>query len=151
MYSAWIEPANSKRSSFLLASLLQTFYVQVLFLPPHIPPAPKFILFSSHCTDFDLGASLLTLLFTVRVHWWRGSSQNRKKKIILFWFFPPLRFTLNIDLTHTHTLFLPYVRWVWSDRKSKSLSRVLLFATPWTVACQAPLSVGFSRQEYWSG
>ena len=24
-------------------------------------------------------------------------------------------------------------------------------ATPWTVACQAPLSVGFSRQEYWSG
>ena len=30
-------------------------------------------------------------------------------------------------------------------------SRVLLFATPWTVACQAPLSAGFSRQEYWSG
>ena len=29
-------------------------------------------------------------------------------------------------------------------------SRVQLFATPWTVACQAPLSVGFSRQEYWS-
>ena len=25
------------------------------------------------------------------------------------------------------------------------------FATPWTVACQAPLSMGFSRQEYWSG
>ena len=30
----------------------------------------------------------------------------------------------------------------------KSLSRVLLFVTPWTVAHQAPLSVGFSRQEY---
>ena len=30
-------------------------------------------------------------------------------------------------------------------------SHVLLFATPWTLACQAPLSVGFSRQEYWSG
>ena len=27
----------------------------------------------------------------------------------------------------------------------------LTLATPWTVACQAPLSVGFSRQEYWSG
>ena len=25
------------------------------------------------------------------------------------------------------------------------------FATPWTVACQAPLSMGFPRQEYWSG
>ena len=33
----------------------------------------------------------------------------------------------------------------------KSLSRVRLFAAPWTVAHQAPLSVGFSRQEYWSG
>ena len=31
------------------------------------------------------------------------------------------------------------------------LSHVQLFATPWTVACQAPLSMGFSRQEYWSG
>jgi len=28
---------------------------------------------------------------------------------------------------------------------------VQLFATPWTAACQAPLSMGFSRQEYWSG
>ena len=33
----------------------------------------------------------------------------------------------------------------------KSLSRVLLFTTPWTAAYQAPLSMGFSRQEYWSG
>ena len=35
--------------------------------------------------------------------------------------------------------------------KVMSLSRVRLFATPWTVAYQAPPSVGFSRQEYWSG
>ena len=35
--------------------------------------------------------------------------------------------------------------------KVKSLSRVKLFAVPWTVACQAPLSMEFSRQEYWSG
>ena len=33
----------------------------------------------------------------------------------------------------------------------KSLSSVWLFATPWTVAHQAPPSMGFSRQEYWSG
>ena len=33
----------------------------------------------------------------------------------------------------------------------KSLSRVQLFATPWTVVYQAPPSMGFSRQEYWSG
>ena len=30
-------------------------------------------------------------------------------------------------------------------------SHVRLLATPWTVPCQAPLFVGFSRQEYWSG
>ena len=35
--------------------------------------------------------------------------------------------------------------------KVKSLSRVRLFATPWNVAPQALLSMGFSRQEYWSG
>ena len=33
----------------------------------------------------------------------------------------------------------------------KSLSCVRLLATPWTAAYKAPLSVGFSRQEYWSG
>ena len=36
-------------------------------------------------------------------------------------------------------------KWKWK------LSHVRLFATPWTVACQAPPSMGFSRQEYWSG
>ena len=40
--------------------------------------------------------------------------------------------------------------WKWKV-KVKSLSRVWLFATPWTAAYQAPLSMGFSRQEYWSG
>ena len=35
--------------------------------------------------------------------------------------------------------------------KVKSLSRVRLFVTLWTVARQAPPSMGFSRQEYWSG
>ena len=40
--------------------------------------------------------------------------------------------------------------WKWKV-KMKSLSHVQLFATPWTVAYQAPPSMGFSRQEYWSG
>ena len=35
--------------------------------------------------------------------------------------------------------------------KVKLLSRVRLFGTPWTIAYQAPPSLGFSRQEYWSG
>ena len=40
--------------------------------------------------------------------------------------------------------------WKWKN-KVKSLSHVLLLATPWTAAHQAPLFMGFSRQEYWSG
>ena len=40
--------------------------------------------------------------------------------------------------------------WKWKV-KVKSLSCVQLLATPWTAAYQAPPSVGFSRQEYWSG
>ena len=40
--------------------------------------------------------------------------------------------------------------WKW-EVKVKLLSRVRLLATPWTAAYQAPLSMGFSRQEYWSG
>ena len=40
--------------------------------------------------------------------------------------------------------------WKWKV-KMKSLSRVQLLATPWTAAHQLPPSMGFSRQEYWSG
>ena len=43
------------------------------------------------------------------------------------------------------------VLFISSYEEVKSLSHVRLFVTPWTVAHQAPLSMGFSRQEYWSG
>ena len=46
--------------------------------------------------------------------------------------------------------FWPTVYWKWKV-KVKSLSRVRLFATPWTIAYHAPLFMGFSRQGYWSG
>ena len=45
-----------------------------------------------------------------------------------------------------------YLRlWPFLNVKVNSLSRVWLFVTPWTVTCQAPPSMGFSRQEYWVG
>ena len=52
--------------------------------------------------------------------------------------------------------FLPYPLIVYNVNVNvnvnvKSLSRVRLSATPWNVAYQVPLSMGFSRQEYWSG
>ena len=50
--------------------------------------------------------------------------------------------------THTHTHI--YIG-ATLTLTLKSLSRVRLFATPWTVAYQAPPSMEFSRQLYWSG
>ena len=44
-----------------------------------------------------------------------------------------------------------YLKYKKMKVKVKSLSRVWLFATPWTVAHQASPSLGFSRQDYWSG
>ena len=64
------------------------------------------------------------------------------------WISGTLRTCSFISLVKTHTLLLMRGR---KERKVKLLSRVQLFATPGTVAYQAPPSMGFSRQEYWSG
>ena len=40
---------------------------------------------------------------------------------------------------------------IWPAHVAELLNCIQLFMTPWTVACQAPLSMELSRQEYWSG
>ena len=50
-----------------------------------------------------------------------------------------------------HILKLHLILYLRKEKKAKSLSYVRFFATPWTVAYQAPQSMEFSRQEYWSG
>ena len=59
-------------------------------------------------------------------------------------------FRLPSQLCGQRTLWVP---WTKDDMLhcAESLSRVRLVVTPWTVALQAPLSMGFSRQAYWSG
>ena len=54
---------------------------------------------------------------------------------------------------HPHATGLCHLpnMWIRSSPQGKLLSHVRLFVTPWTVARQAPLLVGFSRQEYQSG
>ena len=67
------------------------------------------------------------------------SLQHHNSKALIFWhsaFF-------MIQLSH------PYL--TTGKVKVKSLSCVRLFVTPWTLAYQAPPSMGFSRQEYWNG
>ena len=46
---------------------------------------------------------------------------------------------------------LSFITIAFDRMKSESVSHVWFFATPWTVAHQAPLSMEFSKQEYWSG
>ena len=60
---------------------------------------------------------------------------------LLFSLFPP-----PVKQLSTQLLLYIYIR-----KKVKSLSPVQFFVTPWTAAYQAPPSMGFSRQEYWSG
>ena len=57
----------------------------------------------------------------------------------------------NKHLKTLNRLFSTELELKYGKVKVKSLSHVQLFATPWTVAFQAPLSMGFSRQEHWSG
>ena len=67
----------------------------------------------------------------------------------------PCLITLLTKVHIVKAMVFPVVRYrceSWTMKKAvKSFSHVLFFATPWTVAYQAPLSMGFSSQEYWSG
>ena len=60
---------------------------------------------------------------------------------------------IRLKWLSSSTVKADYKRWLPRGWRSevKSLSRVRLFATPWTVAYQAPPSIGFSRPEYWNG
>jgi len=52
------------------------------------------------------------------------------------------------DIKVSVTLFAPYL-WTWLVGLVTVSCPILV--TPWTLACQAPLPMGFSRQEYWTG
>ena len=76
--------------------------------------------------------------------------------------FFPLGIQLSSIYCNTTTKQLPYLSYTKTQRKAKSrLTKIMWwwfsrsgvsdsFATPWTIAHQAPLSMGFPRQEYWS-
>ena len=93
----------------------------------------------------------LPVLFTKKLSWCWG------------WAMMKGLVTLTITLSYLNSLWKALstsLSWgpclaLWYEAcvcmSAQSLSRVWLFATPWTVARQAPLSKGFPRQEYWSG
>ena len=70
--------------------------------------------------------------------------------LILNWYKTRCMFLMTYVPDVPGAALLLYFHWL-LRKKVKSFSHVRLFAAPWTVANQAPLSMGFSRQEYWSG
>ena len=86
-----------------------------------------------------------------REHRWLVLSGGRKKPVFqIHDMMLPKYVTVSTELWTRKEQGLPRVV-VGGKWKCQSLSRVQLFATPGTVARQVPLSMGFSRQEYWSG
>ena len=69
------------------------------------------------------------------------------------WPFPEIPYLLDISICASKILFTIQLSDLGVDLNAmlSHFSRVWLFVTPWTATCQASLSMGFSRQEYWSG
>ena len=85
-------------------------------------------------------------------------SHNRNCPFVILWQYLFLLFNIPTHLSPLFHKSRTKLSWkiktfppMHMSRIQKSLSRVRLFATPWSVVHQAPLSMGFSRQEYWSG
>ena len=92
----------------------------------------------SLCQHSILGETSLNL--------YRGGEGN----VSLVCFLLPLK--REKKMSGTCSLFPPFGDpWPSSPLPSQWLSGIRLFVTPWTVAHRAPLSLGFSRQEYWCG
>ena len=85
------------------------------------------------------------LLLTYYLYWLLLSND--------IWGLPLLSFCVLFLLTTNYLTFSLNQSYLYSQKKKKVklLSRVWLFATPWTVPYHAPPSMGFSRQECWSG
>ena len=100
---------------------------------------------SKGCGKLEKGKSLVA----VRVQWCWGLCEDTRTEQSLK--------KNRLGSRSIKNGFLPCLRW--SDKSSVKYpccswlvaSHVWLFVTPWTVAPQAPFSMGFSRQEYWSG
>ena len=77
-----------------------------------------------------------------------GGCMEKWLSYMVFCLRPPSSLTIFITAVKSELFLENMVRVFVCDHL---LSCVHLFVTPWTVACQAPLSMGFTRQDYWSG
>ena len=150
--SQWCHPTISF-SVTLFSSCLQSF------------PASEFFPMSQFFTSggWSIGASASASVLLINIQDWfplgwtgwislqsmglsRGFSNTTVQKHQFFGTQLSLQSNSHIHMTTGKTIAL--TRRTFDE--VKSLSCVWLFATPWTIAYQAPPSMGFSRQEYWS-
>ena len=81
----------------------------------------------------------------------RGSSVSRRPESYSLELKPRWLVYGFVSQSHSTSKWINDICFVHRVEYYSYLSHVWLFVTPWTVACQAPLSMEFSRQEYWSG
>ena len=92
--------------------------------------------FTPHCFFFPLFLSIpFFIVFNPSSLWWWGEEGPRGRECMFH------LVAQQKQIQHCKATTLLFSHWVMSDS----------FVTPWTIACQAPLSTGFSRQEDWSG
>ena len=89
---------------------------------------------------------MFTVSWLIRVYWWVWIVSGS-----LRWPFKWAKFSAKSDNTPTRWESLSRNKSVIKVLLLSRFSRVRLLATQWTAAYQAPPSMGFSRQEYWSG
>ena len=103
-----------------------------------------------YCLSHQGSLPRTTLISVLKVwHPWSPLSQGKTRGLVILWYSSLLHKT-NTLRTYSWTT-LAFLSWGFCLLPFWSLSYVWLFVTPWTVAHQPPLSVGFSRQESWSG
>ena len=107
---------------------------------------------------------LCVFIYTVEwkpSRWWFNAFPSPQKVLLCYFLSIPSR-SNPYCYFYSQWLVLHVFKYVWNFHftfinsvavvvAAQSLYHVWLFVTPWTVAHQAPLSVGFPRQEYWSG
>ena len=126
-------------------------------LPPQNDPGPSWSCFTSQSITWPDPTSegqKRTVLQDVREKTWKclfisnsdGCMEMNTVYLFSFYFFPSALLKINLyNMKFTNLNVLCDVCLF-----AQSLSPVQLFATPWTVAGQAPLSMDFSKQEHWS-
>ena len=89
----------------------------------------------------------------IRLHHFLTSRWRKKMETVADFIFLGSKITMDGDCSHEIKRHLLFGRKAMTNLVCmlSHFSHVQLFVTPWTVAHQAPMSMGFSRQEYWSG